>query len=323
MLSVLMATHNGARTLPTVLDAYCRLEPPNDEWRLIVIDNGSTDNTKELIRAFAHKLPLTYVFEPKPGKNGALNTGLGHIQGDLIAFTDDDAVPHPDWLLQLRRTADAQPSFAIFGGVVLPRWETTPQPWILEWVPLSVAYALTNPAWPEGPIAPTLIFEPNSAYRRQIFEAGYRFDPAIGPSGSNYPMGSGSEFHVRLRNAGFGAWHCKRAVVEHMVREYQMNRDWLLGRAFRYGRGQYRQELREKFKSVRPVCGVPGVLLRELGIQALRVAKSALRGDNRDRFNERWNLNFLAGQAYEARQIHRLGKSANAHVTRQVSHGAN
>jgi glycosyltransferase involved in cell wall biosynthesis len=304
-----MATYNGARTLPTVLDAYCKLEQPRDGWKLFIVDNGSTDNTKETINAFAQKLPLTYLFEPARGKNAALNTGITQVEGDLIVFTDDDAVPHSDWLLQLRTAADSQPSFSIFGGVVLPKWEAPPEPWILKCVPLDVTYALTNPTWLEGPITPHRIYEPNSAYRTKIFEAGYRFDPTIGPLGSNYPMGSGSEFHVRLMKAGFTAWHCKRAVVEHIVRKSQMQRNWVLGRAFRYGRGQYRQELKDEIKSPRLVFGVPRFILYEVVKQAIGYAKARLHEDESNLFTERWKLNFLAGQAYEARSISLLAKS--------------
>ncbi len=310
MLTVLMATHNGARTLPTVLEAYCLLEMPRGGWKVVIVDNGSTDSTPKAVSSFAQKLPLTYVFEPKRGKNAALNTGINHIEGDLIVCTDDDAVPRPDWLVQLRTVADAQPLFSIFGGVILPKWEMNPEPWILDWVPLDVAYALTNPNWPEGPITPRRIYEPNSAYRAHIFKAGYRFDPAIGPSGSNYPMGSGSEFHVRLIKAGYTAWHCKRAVVEHIVRKSQMEKDWVLGRAFRYGRGQYRQEIKDTLKSPRLIFGVPRFILREVATQALRVARTSIGKDKGKLFTERWNLNFLAGQAYEARSVHLLAKSS-------------
>jgi glycosyltransferase involved in cell wall biosynthesis len=306
MLTVLMATYNGARTLPTVLEAYLMLDPPPDGWKLVIVDNGSADNSKEIINSFGQRLPLTYVFEPTRGKNAALNTGLAYVEGDFIVCTDDDTVPHSDWLVQLRRAADDQPSFSIFGGTVLPRWEIPPEPWILNWVPLGVAYALTDPSWPEGPITPRRIFEPNSGYRMKIFEAGHRFDPAMGPAGTNYPMGSGSEFHVRLMNAGFTAWHCKRAIVEHIVRKSQMQKKWVLRRAFRYGRGQYRQELRNELKSPRLIFGVPRFILREVVMQTLRVAKARMGGDEKRWFTERWDLNFVAGQAYEARSIHLL-----------------
>ena len=318
MLTVLMATFNGVRTLPTVLDAYCKLERPVGGWKLIIVDNGSTDKSKEVIEAFAQKLPLTYMFEPKRGKNTALNTGLSRIEGDLIVLTDDDAVPHSDWLVQLRIAADSQPSFSVFGGVVVPRWEVNPEPWILSLARPDVAYALTDPAWQEGPIPLFWIFEPNSAYRTQIFEAGYKFDPAIGPSGSNYAMGSGSEFHFRLGKAGFTAWHSQRAVVEHIVRKTQMEQNWVLRRAFRFGRGEYRLKIKDTLESPKLILGIPRFFLREILAQALRVAKTKLsKKDERKVFAERWELNFLIGKAYEARVTNRFGGSSNSFIAQK------
>ena len=104
MITVLIATHNGAETLPAVLNSYCKLEPPNGGWELIIVDNGSTDSTKEIVHAFQSRLPLTYVFEPRLGKAVAQNNGLSRINGDLLVMTDDDALPRPDWLVQIALT---------------------------------------------------------------------------------------------------------------------------------------------------------------------------------------------------------------------------
>src|SRR5579864_2342209 len=109
MLSVLMATYNRAAKLAVVLDAYLRLDPLPGGWQLFIVDNGSTDETQQVVASFRERLPLTYLFEPQRGKNFALNFALPKVQGDLIVFTDDDAMPESDWLTQLRSAADAHP----------------------------------------------------------------------------------------------------------------------------------------------------------------------------------------------------------------------
>jgi len=81
------------------------------------------------------------------------------------------------------------------------------------------------------------------AVRSNIFEIGYKFDENIGPNGANYAMGSETDLLLRLRHAGFKAWHCKNAIVKHMIRSSQMDRRWILARAIRYGRGVYRSGL--------------------------------------------------------------------------------
>ena len=82
MLTVVIATHNGAHTLPLVLDAYTRLDTVEGGWKLVIVDNASTDETEEIIKAYASKLPITYLFEPRRGKNAALNSAITSFEGD-------------------------------------------------------------------------------------------------------------------------------------------------------------------------------------------------------------------------------------------------
>ena len=179
MLTVLLATRNGARTLPAVLEAYRALEAPAGGWNMVIVDNGSSDDSRAVITSFEAHLPLTYVFEPGAGKNRALNTGLGFVSGDLVVFTDDDTFPRPDWLVRLRDVADAHPSFGMFAGTILPRWETSPPAWILKWVHLAPSYALTDPSLPEGPTDGYHVFGPNMAVQAQIFHTGFNVERRV------------------------------------------------------------------------------------------------------------------------------------------------
>jgi glycosyltransferase involved in cell wall biosynthesis len=240
MLTVLLASHNGVATLPVVLESYCRLEEPPGGWKVVLVDNDSTDTTQAVVAAFADRLPLEYVFEGRPGKNVALNTGLKSVTGDLVVFTDDDTVPRPDWLVRLREAADSHPDFGVFGGPVEPRWEVPPPCWVHTAVPLGPTYTISETWLAEGPVSAFFVFGPNMAVRRGVFDSGVRFNPAIGPRpGRSYPMGSETEFLIRVSAGGVGAWYDPNAVVEHMIRARQLRLRWILGRAVRFGRGQY------------------------------------------------------------------------------------
>lgn len=301
MLTILMATFNGARTLPGVLNAYCQIKSPADGWKLVIADNGSTDNSKEIIKGFENRLPITYVYEAKRGKNAALNTALSEVSGDLIIFTDDDAKPAPDWLLQLSACAASNPDYAIFGGTILPEWELEPPDWILRLVPLGLTYALTAPDLEEGPIFPGLVWGPNMAVRREVFNSGHRFNDTIGPNGSNYAMGSETEFTIRLSRAGYKSWFCKKAVVQHFIRANQVQKSWVLKRAFRFGRGMYRQSLESKAPETPMLFGVPRWMLRKFVSEALYTMVGTI-AQNADRsFTARWEVNYLLGYFYEAR----------------------
>jgi glycosyltransferase involved in cell wall biosynthesis len=305
VLTVLFATRNRESILTAVLESYRTLAPPPGGWKLVVVDNGSTDRTKDAVTAFQGRLPLTYLFEPTNGKNAALNTGIAEVSGDLVVLTDDDVFPRPDWLLQMRAAADAHPDFSVFGGAVVPRWEVPPAEWILAWVPLVSMYAVSNPSLVEGPTTPARVFGPNMAVRASVFGAGYRFDPAIGPREGPYAMGSETEFVMRLAKAGFQAWHCPGSVVEHFIREIQLQRSWVLGRAVRLGRGQQRLSESDESLRVRKWFGVPRWLFRALLRSMFGMARARSVGDAERRFRSHWERNYLLGRIIEARLVRR------------------
>ncbi len=58
MISVLMATHNGADTIGRTLAAMSELEAPADGWKLVIVNNGSTDDTEAHILKWRERLPL-------------------------------------------------------------------------------------------------------------------------------------------------------------------------------------------------------------------------------------------------------------------------
>ncbi len=232
------------------------------------------------------------------GKNVALNTGLELAEGDLTVLTDDDAFPHADWLVQLRKAADAQPSHAMFGGVVMPRWEVDPPDW-LKWAPQGPVFAVSDPSLVEGPTRPGYLFGPNMAIRTEVFKAGNRFDTSIGPRGPNYAMGSETELVERLGRQGYKAWHVQDAVVEHFIRANQMVKSWVLRRAVRYGRGSFRR-LRAADPAVYPYSlGMPLCLSMKVCRPALRMAKAWVSSNEQKLFSARWDFNYFIGYIIE------------------------
>lgn len=109
-VSVVVATHNGARTLNACLDSLQRLNYPN--YEVILVDDGSTDRTPE----FAKKFPsVCYLRQENLGLSAARNAGIAAATGEIVAFTDDDCRADEDWLYYL--TGDLLRSeFAGIGG---------------------------------------------------------------------------------------------------------------------------------------------------------------------------------------------------------------
>lgn len=299
LLTVLMATYNGAATLPEVLRAYTALEKPAGGWRLVIADNGSSDGTALVIAAFQGRLPMSCLHVARRGKNAALNAALELVlrQGgdgqDLLVFTDDDAIPRPDWLRRLQQCAERQAGHALFGGAIVPAWRVPPAPWLRQHTPPGLTWGLTEPGLPDGPIYPGLVWGANMAVRRRIFADGLRFDEGIGPNGASYAMGGEVNFNLRLAQSGHLAWFCPQACVAHIIRAHQVAVPWVLRRAWLHGRGRFRQQTD---------MTVPRWMLGRFMRDALGMAVAWLRRDREQLFVRRWELANIGGYCQEAWQ---------------------
>ncbi len=118
-VSVVIPIRNAARTLPHCLAALERLDPA--PFEIILVDNGSTDESLDLIRAFAGAHPgkgVRVLEEPRRGAAAARNTGFRAAKGDVIAFTDADCAPDPVWLQHLLEPLEQPEIGAVAGRVV-------------------------------------------------------------------------------------------------------------------------------------------------------------------------------------------------------------
>jgi glycosyltransferase involved in cell wall biosynthesis len=301
VLTALLATHNGAHVLARVLDAYTRLQVPEGGWKLVVVDNASTDKTPDILESFRSRLPLTIVHEARRGKNVALNAGLAEIEGDIVVFTDDDALAPVDWLVKWRRIADHNPSVSIFGGKILPHWEATPPEWVLEVVPVGPAFAITPPDLDPGPVNPGMIWGPNMLVRANIFAAGNRFNEAVGPGPGNYIMGSETEFNRRIAAQGHNCEYFPVVEVHHIIRTYQFEENWLLGRAFRHGKQSGQISKSHGSQDLPYVAGFPRWMLMDLMVQFCSLIKARISGNFSNAFKARWRIKEIQGYFAEFR----------------------
>jgi L-malate glycosyltransferase len=241
-LTVLFATRNGEHVLPRTLEAYCRVEEPSHAWKIVIVDNGSSDLTPSILTSFKKHLPLETIRHPVAGKSRALNSGLSALEGRLAILTDDDAIPASSFLTAWSRYLDICEDYEIFGGSIHARFEARPPKWIVKNEPqFDMLFAARD--LPEGPIAPDEIFGPNMAVRSSVFVSGFRFNESIGPNGSDehYPMGSETEFCCRVAQSGAKAWFAREPLVQHLVRSDQVTATYWAERAYRHGRGEARR----------------------------------------------------------------------------------
>jgi glycosyltransferase involved in cell wall biosynthesis len=118
-VSLIICTRDGCHRLARCLEAVRHITF-NRPWELIIVDNGSTDDTAAVVREFIKttNVRAIYLFEPTPGKTNGLNTALETATGEILAFTDDDCYPAPDFLSQVW-SAFVGPSVGYIGGRIM------------------------------------------------------------------------------------------------------------------------------------------------------------------------------------------------------------
>lgn len=301
MLTVIFSTYNGADTLPIMLESLTRINTPLGGWKLIAIDNASTDDSRMILDSYLERLPLTILTELKQGKNSALNAGLKYIEGDLVVFTDDDVIADSNWLVNLELQVKNKPEFTIFAGQILPYWESPPDEWLVEWVDHQVVYALTLLDLKEGEISAKMVWGPNMAVRAEIFKSGYKFDTSVGPDGTNnYKMGSETSFTGKLEMKGYYCYYIPCAKVQHIITQLEMDYNWILGRAIRHGKSLF--DTSSGINCVLPLWwNVPRYLYRVYITNLVNLCCAFILLNKKKIFLSRWMLNVTRGMIQEAK----------------------
>jgi glycosyltransferase involved in cell wall biosynthesis len=267
MISVILCTYNRADSLQVTLDTLMKQEGIVDGrmWELLIVDNNSKDNTRELVESFMidAKLPIRYIFEPRQGKSYALNTGVATSRGEALAFTDDDVIVDKKWIASILEAISTYPHKA-FGGKVVPVWSEPIPPWIQAKGPYSkpivggpiishgISYGDEIKEYGKGMWVP---IGANMFFRREVFDQYGEFRTDICPNGEiNYWVNEDCDFCFRLKNNGEKLLYYPRAIIYHPVTQFKLHPEYLSKYFWDAGMKQAREDCRpgilRSFKSI-------------------------------------------------------------------------
>jgi glycosyltransferase involved in cell wall biosynthesis len=319
--SVLICTYNRARLLRETLASLQSMTPPPDcEVEIIVVDNNSTDNTQlVLAEAIARStIPVIALRESAQGKSFALNHGLRIARGDIVALTDDDVWPHPDWLARI--VADFREHDVTFVfGKVLPRWGQLPPPEMLTvpaqdiWGPLAIVdYGDTPADYVAESTGQRLPIGANLAFSRRalVTIGGWRTD--LGKVNNTLISGEDHEIFMRLRRHGlYKGYYDPDVAVRHFVPSARLTRRYFRRWFFWHGKTQalMLEDLHPELDMSRVprIAGVPRFLYRQSLHQFWRWIRALGGGDALSVFKEELRALQHAGLLLECWRRRRVG----------------
>lgn len=212
LISVVICTRNRGSQLAGTLESLRRIEFEG-RWEIVIVNNGSTDNTGSLLREFANDppAPVRIVFEPVPGLSRARNRGLASARGELVAFTDDDCYPTENYLDAIS-TCFATHDIAFAGGRVLLFDPTDQRVTIRESNAVETIDA--------GDFVPSgLIHGANMIARRSVLLELNGFDERLG-AGTAFKSGEDTDMLRRITLSGrHGRYDPSIAVYHHHGRK--------------------------------------------------------------------------------------------------------
>lgn len=217
--SVLICTYNRAALLEATLESFCRIRTTYP-WELLVVDNNSSDQTREIAERYLPRLPLRYIFEARQGKSFALNTGLEQSRSDVVIFTDDDVQVPPNWIDAAVAPLVARADVDYTGGPVRPIWGAAPPTWLDRtrgdlWGTLAILdYGAEQFIFESRQRIPLGV---NMAVRRSLIERVGGFHTALGRRGGSLLGQEQAEFFARSRAAAARGLYVPAMELHHHV----------------------------------------------------------------------------------------------------------
>ena len=243
-IAAIICTHNRDSYLGAAIDSL--LQQESDNYEILVIDNASSDRTREVVESRLGAPRLKYYYEPVLGLSVARNRGAEETNAPILAYLDDDAEASPQWLKVITQAYQENEKLAIAGGKVTLIWPEgiTPPKWISPDMAGGLgAYDLGEEVvYIDNPnLTPRGL---NYSLRRTFLEEIGGFDPNLGRVGKN--LLSNEELYMTelALKKGWQVAYLPDALVAHNVAPERTKPGWFLRRSWWQGVSEcYREEV--------------------------------------------------------------------------------
>ena len=249
-VTVAVCTYNRAEYLRITLQSLVvQTCGGRFSYEIIVVDNGSTDNTKDIVEEISRNspVPVRYVMERAPGLANARNKGIIGAQGDWIVCFDDDQLAEPCWLKELLEVAWEKSCNCVGGKRLLYLSEEEASNIGPECRKILGEHDRGSVIRKYSGSIRDYPCDANIIRSRKVFEAVPEF------SSSWTRGGQDQDFSRRVHEAGYDMWYAPKAIVYHLVPQHKLTTQYFKWTSLRWGTTYaYRDHIR---------CGRSGMLL--------------------------------------------------------------
>ncbi len=243
-IAAIICTHNRDKYLGAAIDSLLQQDGVN--YEALVVDNASSDRTREVVESRLSNPRLKYVYEKNLGLSVARNRGAGETTAPILAYLDDDAIASPQWLKNIVAAYNSNDKIAIAGGKVTLIWPNgIDHPnWISQEMAGSLGiYDLGDEiVYIDNPnLTPRGL---NYSLRRSFLESIGGFDVNLGRVGKN--LLSNEELHMTERAIaqGWQVVYLPQAIAAHHVAPERLKAGWFLRRSWWQGISEcYREQI--------------------------------------------------------------------------------
>lgn len=305
-LTAIVCTYNRSALLGESLARILAQRGEGLRYEVIVVDNNSTDDTRQVIERFAasSQHPLRYLCERQQGVSYARNAGIAASRAPVLAFFDDDVLVADDWLIEIKRALAAHKDIDYVGGKVLPRWASEPPVWLVaeNWAPIAAQDYGDAPFVIDAGTNVGLISANLAIRRRALDEVGW-FRPELQRVRDGIGSMEDHELLERLARAGKRGLYAPQIVVRADVPTARMTRGY--HRRWHRGHGKFyaisRSASFEESAAGR-LFDVPAHLYRQAAADAKGWLMHTLRGEAAKAFAHQSRLWFFLGFVGERRR---------------------
>lgn len=276
-LSVIICTCNRSSQLKNILHGLEIQDLPlNISWEIIIVDNHSQDDTREVVASFSQSLGnrLRYLQEDRQGKVYALNRAIQESRAAVLVFTDDDVRLDKAWLVSIFQPFK-NGLCDIAGGRILPSYQQGIPKWVVENIDIIsgpiVVYDHGQSVEQFRPDEMAPFAGANMAVKKTVFDEVGVFNTDFGPGTGR--GGEDTEFFERCEKASKKIYYVGDAIVWHPVEKARASLSYLAAWYRRAGRYAAKKEKDNKLLS--SFCfGVPRYLWKRLTLDCLRLITS-------------------------------------------------